>query len=79
MEYNVCKISGNSYHVKLIPETLPEQELLSENDNTMSIENFYKHAVKMNFAENGRIASLTPDDNFPYSATIELFSENGSI
>lgn len=78
MNYSVDQISGNSYRVILIPETSEERELLEKENNT-DVSKHYNYAVKQKFHNDVRITSLTPQNDFPYSAIIELFSKSGSV
>ena len=78
MNFQVKQISGNSYHVALLPISPGDQALLEQNSKPELIEAHYHHAIKQELGGNIKVASLTPGDNFPYSATVEVFSQSGS-
>jgi hypothetical protein len=79
MNFQVEQISGNSYHVALLPVSPGDHALLEENSKPDLIENHYHQAIRQELGSDIRVASLTPDDDFPYSATIEVFSKSGSV
>ena len=79
MKYNIDQISGNSYTIKLIPVTVSERDLLKMNNNEEAIIAFYHHAVDFKFNRHVKLASLTRNADYPYSATVELFAESGSV
>lgn len=79
MKYNINQISGNAYMVKLIPVTVAERDLLNRNNDEEAITAFYHHAVDSKFNRHVKLASLTRNADYPYSATVELFAESGSI
>ncbi|MBS1502487.1 MAG: hypothetical protein JST32_10525 [Bacteroidetes bacterium] len=79
MEYNVDRISGNAYHIALVAVTPAEQKLLDENRDHAAIERYYRQAVSSRINPKAHVASLTPADNYPYGAVIEIFTERGSV
>ncbi|HEY9000479.1 MAG TPA: hypothetical protein VIM89_03950 [Mucilaginibacter sp.] len=79
MTHLIEQISGNSFNVRLSPESPGDEKLLQTIGDNSAIEQYYKHAIKQEFPTNIKIASLTPNDDFPYSATIEKFSISGSV
>lgn len=74
MKFHIENISGNSFVANLEPETPKEKALFRDNNSHKPIARYYENAVKFTLGEALHIASLTPNDNFPYSATIEVFS-----
>lgn len=78
MNYQIEPISGNSFLVKLFAVTAAEKAELSGNNEKLLGEHF-REAVRQKFGNGVRLASLTPDPRFPYCATIELFSQSGSV
>ncbi|HVS93926.1 MAG TPA: hypothetical protein VHE59_17935 [Mucilaginibacter sp.] len=79
MEYNVDRISGNAYHIALAAVTPAERDLLDENRDHAAIEQYYQQAVRSKINPKAHVASLTPADNYPYGAVIEIFTESGSV
>lgn len=79
MNYQIDEISGNSYTITLSPVTSREKQDLEGNTNKEAIEEHYKQAIREKFGEHIRVASLTPNNNYPYSATVEMMTESGSV
>jgi hypothetical protein len=79
MKYTVTRISGNAFRIKLKPGTPWEQQLLAENRDRSLIEAHYQTAVICKFGDHARPASLTPADDFPFEAIVEVFTESGSV
>lgn len=78
MEYHIHPISGNSFKIELLPVTIKEQTLLQQNTDKASIQSFYEHALKLEFDRHVHVSSITPNVDFPYSATVEVFVDQGS-
>jgi hypothetical protein len=79
LKYTIDQISGNSFYVILVPVNAEDEHLLKEGVNDRAIEHYYRQAIEETFPDGIKIASLTPNDDFPYSATIETFSISGSV
>ena len=79
MNYNIHPISGNSHTIKLIPVTVAERDLLNRNNDEEAITAFYHHAVDFKFNRHLKLASITRNIDYPYSATVELFAEYDSV
>lgn len=78
MKYELKEISGNSFSISLQPETPQDASLIKSNEPEI-ISGFYGHAIKLKLGEHCKVASLTPNDDFPISATVEVFTESGSV
>ncbi|HTK20575.1 MAG TPA: hypothetical protein VL442_13705 [Mucilaginibacter sp.] len=79
MEYQIYPISGHCFDIKLLPVTIREQSLLDQNNDQDAIEAFYEHAVKLKLDRHIHVTSVIPNDDFPYSATIEIFADSSPI
>lgn len=79
MNYHFRHISGNSYLIRLVPDTDDAIQLLRENNDKKAIENCYYAAAKQHFPAAIHVASFTPGDDFPYSAIVELYEVSGSV
>ena len=75
----ITPISGNAFRISLEPETENERLLLDENTDSRAVSAYYRDAIRQEFGETREVASLTPDDNFPYSMTAELVAISGSV
>lgn len=79
MDYYIEEISGNSFTVRLLPVTTDDNWLLQSHNDANAISTFYHDAIRQKFGDRIHISSLTPNDDYPYSATIECISEWGSV
>lgn len=79
MKYEAKRISGNSYTIVMVPVSAADKELLAQNSDDKAIIAHYHEAVKTILGPEIRLASLTANDDFPYSATAEMLSESGSV
>jgi hypothetical protein len=62
-----------------MPVNAQYEQLLKEGVKDRAIAYYYRQAIEETFPDDIKIASLTPNDDFPYSATIETFSISGSV
>jgi len=77
MNYGVQHISGNNFIVCLKPETPAENLLLNNDPGNIRINSYYRYAIQLNLGDSLDVASLIPNPDFPYSASVEVF-EKGS-
>lgn len=75
MNYFVQPISGNSFTVSLKPETPAEQVLLHNDPGNIRLNSYYRYAIQLKLGNNLDVASLTPNPDFPYSASVEVFEK----
>lgn len=73
MTYQLVPVSNHSYAVSLKPTSPAEALLLFENSDDAAIVNFYRHAIKMHL-DHADVSALTPNADYPYSATVDLYS-----
>lgn len=79
MKTAVNRISGNAFTIMLTPESTKEKELLEKNQDAPQIEQYIHQAIEGHFGRKIKPASITPNDNYPHSVTVEMMAESGSV
>lgn len=73
------QISGNAFSITLTPESDEEIKLMENGTDQDTIERYYHDAITESLGRHISPASLTPGEDYPYHATVELFSDAGSV
>jgi hypothetical protein len=73
MRDSIERIAGNAFTISLIPESLEEKQA-----DAVTMSQYYYNVIQKHLGDGIQPASITPQANNPFCATVELMTESGS-